>query len=196
MNAPPSNAATPFIPDFSFVLDDLNRTSDAELRARAADAYTRLVLVLLRHGRRGLQSATVLELADLFDAVMSAPNGLDAVRQVLRYILEVGKDIDAEALGRDLGALLGNDVQEVIVTTGETLRERALREGLQTGRQEGLQTGRQEGMTTVLLRLLQLKFDSIPEWASKRVQEASPDLLERWTDAILTANSIDEVFAS
>src|SRR5262245_22682953 len=37
--------------DFSFVLDDLSRQSDAQILDRASDAVVRLTLLALRHGR-------------------------------------------------------------------------------------------------------------------------------------------------
>jgi flagellar biosynthesis/type III secretory pathway protein FliH len=81
-------------------------------------------------------------------------------------------------------------------------REEGREEGLQEGRQEGLEEGRQEGRqegltlakTATLTRLLTRRFGEPPEWASKRVQEASGEQIDAWLDRILDAPTLQAVF--
>lgn len=70
------------------------------------------------------------------------------------------------------------------------LTERLLTEGRREGRQEG----RQEGEQNILLRLLTRRFGPLDPATKQRLQQASPEELERWTDNILDAQSLDEVF--
>ncbi|MEZ2744906.1 DUF4351 domain-containing protein [Halopseudomonas bauzanensis] len=80
------------------------------------------------------------------------------------------------------------------------LAERLLNEGMQKGRQEGRlegrQEGRQEGKQDILLRLLTRRFGPLDAMTEHRLQSASAVDLERWTDNILDARTLDEVFAS
>ncbi|WP_285259528.1 DUF4351 domain-containing protein [Halopseudomonas bauzanensis] len=72
------------------------------------------------------------------------------------------------------------------------LTERLLNEGRLEGRQEG----RQEGKLDVLLRLLTRRFGPLDAATEQRLQNASASDLERWTDNILDARTLDEVFAT
>jgi predicted transposase YdaD len=77
-------------------------------------------------------------------------------------------------------------------------RQEGRREGRQEGRQEGRHEGRQEGLTlaktATLTRLLTRRFGELPDWASKRVQEASGEQIDAWLDRILDAPTLQAVF--
>ena len=51
-----------------------------------------------------------------------------------------------------------------------------------------------EGQAAVLLRQLQRRFGDLPAAIEQRVHNAKPELLVRWTDRILDAQSLDDVF--
>ncbi len=69
----------------------------------------------------------------------------------------------------------------------------ARREGLQEGKREGKLEGRREGMRDTLLRILQKRFGAIPVDLTTAIR-AGTDItqLEAWTDAALTAASLDD----
>jgi hypothetical protein len=46
-----------------------------------------------------------------------------------------------------------------------------------------------------LLKLLTLKFGEVPEEVARQVAEGDPVELDRWTERMLAAVSLDEVFA-
>jgi len=50
------------------------------------------------------------------------------------------------------------------------------------------------GERRVLRKQLGLKFGDLPAWAEQRLGQATPEQLEEWSAAILTANSLDELF--
>ncbi|WP_148306754.1 DUF4351 domain-containing protein [Nocardia nova] len=54
---------------------------------------------------------------------------------------------------------------------------------------------RAEGQVRTLLRLLSLKFGSLPDDIVRRVQAANPAELEARTERILTATTLDQFFA-
>jgi hypothetical protein len=58
----------------------------------------------------------------------------------------------------------------------------------------GLERGRQEGEVAVLRRLLTRRFGVLPTWVEERLTQASLQELERWTDRILEARQLEEVF--
>ena len=61
---------------------------------------------------------------------------------------------------------------------------------------EGQVEGRIEGEAAVLLRLLHRRFGDLPAAIEQRVHNAKPELLVRWTDRILDAQSLDDVFGN
>jgi hypothetical protein len=46
----------------------------------------------------------------------------------------------------------------------------------------------------MLLRQLALRFGNLPDSVQARVESADADLLMRWSERILTASTLDEVF--
>lgn len=66
------------------------------------------------------------------------------------------------------------------------LREKAL--------QEGRQEGRQEGEARIVLRQLRLKFGPLDSEVEERVRSADADRLLEWSERILTAESLQDIF--
>ncbi|MBF0342334.1 MAG: hypothetical protein HQL95_15420 [Magnetococcales bacterium] len=46
----------------------------------------------------------------------------------------------------------------------------------------------------MLLKLMRRKFGQTPDWVTEKVKAASHDLLGTWSENVLFANSVDEVF--
>jgi predicted transposase YdaD len=62
------------------------------------------------------------------------------------------------------------------------------------GRQEGRQEGHQEGEAWMLLRLLRLKFGPLAPEMEERVRSTEADRLLEWSDRVLTAERLADVF--
>ena len=54
--------------------------------------------------------------------------------------------------------------------------------------------GRQEGERRLLQRLLTRRFGDLPEWVTPRLEQAGVEELEAWTDRVLDAGALEEVF--
>lgn len=63
------------------------------------------------------------------------------------------------------------------------------------GRAEGLAEGLTKGRAETILRMLQRRFGTVPEDLAVRVHTGSPADLDRWTDRILDASSLADLFA-
>jgi len=61
-------------------------------------------------------------------------------------------------------------------------------------REEGRQEGRQEGEAQVVLRLLRLKFGPLPPEIEERVRSADADRLLEWSERVLTAERLQDIF--
>jgi predicted transposase YdaD len=66
--------------------------------------------------------------------------------------------------------------------------------GLKQGLIEGKLEGKLEGEVTVLCRLMTRRFGPISEATQARLDNATLEQLEQWTDNILEAATLDDVF--
>jgi predicted transposase YdaD len=108
---------------------------------------------------------------------------------LLRYLWLVAEVDPAEAA--EIVTRAHPQAEELIMTIAEQLRE----QGRQEGRQQGRQEGRQEGQRLTLLKQLRLRFQGLPDEVIARLEAASTQQLDRWAERILTAETLDQVFA-
>ncbi len=73
--------------------------------------------------------------------------------------------------------------------------EQGIEQGLEQGIEQGLERGLLQGEATVLRRLLKRRFARLPQWVEERLKRASREELERWTDRVIEAEALEEVFA-
>ncbi len=176
-------AAREHLPLFRFLLDDLSVTADADLRTREGAVLGRLTFLLLKHARSlvageagpGSLAGFLQSVADLLVALDSRD---DRIR-VFSYIIEVVEGADPSTVVDALDAVAPSALKEDVMTAGEKLR----------------QEGRLEGQRRTLLRQLRRKFGPLPPDAETRGAAADEATLDLWTDRVLTATSLDEVWA-
>jgi hypothetical protein len=68
-------------------------------------------------------------------------------------------------------------------------------EGLKKGLEKGLERGRAEGESRVLRRQLTLRFGELPEAFQQRLDAADAETLLVWSERVLTAPTLDDIFA-
>jgi hypothetical protein len=66
---------------------------------------------------------------------------------------------------------------------------------LQRIRAAGRAEGRREGEAEMLLRLLRVRFGPLPAEVTTRVTTADPETLLRWSERVLSAPTLEAVFA-
>ena len=54
--------------------------------------------------------------------------------------------------------------------------------------------GRQEGEAELFLRLVKMKFISLPEQVEQKIKQADSEQLLKWSEKLLSADTIDDVF--
>lgn len=119
--------------------------------------------------------------------MLAAPHGREALQLVARYTAEAS-DAEPELIYRFF-IELGPEAEEIVMSTADRIRE----QGRHIGSAQGIAEGRAEGIATTLTRLLNLKFGPLSSTALERIQAAAPEQLERWTDRVLTAHSLEDV---
>ncbi len=111
--------------------------------------------------------------------MLAKPSGHEAFGVFLKYILTTHEHIDRGTLRKVVGESVRPQAENEVVTMYEQLVEE----------------GRQEARTAVFFDLLATKFGDVPERARERVRVAGADELTRWTRNLLTADTLDAVFA-
>ena len=169
------------VPNLRYLLDDLTQLEPAALRARSLPAFATVSLWALRTASDRGFAQTASELSDLFDAIRRAPEGRGALWTIFSYLSTIsGADEDLVAV---VAGQLSAPVQEDIVDLVEHFAEQKKEEG------------RAEGRRGLLARQLTLKFRAPLREVEARVAAASLDETERWAERILTASTLEEVFA-
>ncbi len=170
---------------FTYVLYDLSAIPDDELRAGAMTALVKLVAMCFKHARRGEDFVQILgRWMDVAREVARAPNGLQALAPVMRYILEVNEHVAPETLKALLERDIGPEAKDIVVTAGQQLIE------------QGRKEGRQQGFQEVLLRQLRLRFGAqVDTQVEQRIMVAPVEQIEIWSMRVLSAATLNELFA-
>jgi len=206
---------------FTYIVDDLSEIPDDRLRARAITALSKLVAVCFKHARTRADLLDILATwADVVREVSRAPNGLEALALVMRYILLVNDHVEPEELRAFLDRVAGPEAKDSVMTAGERLiqqgeergLQKGLQEGIQQGLQEGMQQGLQEGMQqglqegmqqgiqqgerALLLRLLRKRFGGqVDHDTERRVEAASVEQIDAWAERVFSASTLAELLA-
>jgi predicted transposase/invertase (TIGR01784 family) len=187
-------AVEPHLVRFTYLLHDLSEISEDELRAGAMrTALAKLVVMCFKYARTRADFLQILgRWMDVAREVAQAPHGLEALAQVMQYILEVNDHVEPEQLQGLLLREIGPEAKDAIMTAGQRLIE----QGRQEGRQQGIEQGRQQGIQEFLLRLLRQRFgDAVNAKVEQRIATASPEQVEAWTGRVLSAATLAEVIA-
>jgi hypothetical protein len=144
-------------------------------------------------------SAKVLDpVLDIVGLALSGENNTKLLAMLLNYLFNHSRNLDKPAFIKKIKASVipemktqGLSLAEQFIAEGE---ERGRNEGLERGRHEGLERGRQLTLVATLERLLTRRFGDLPQTIQTRLQSASISELEDLTDAILDAQSLQELF--
>jgi len=178
-----SRAAADHLLRMRFVLDDLTQETDADLRARAATALSRLVVSCLRRART--PEAFVSELgawSDVALEVLASPNGAAALGTVWRYVIMVHPGEPEVVLQQLTDVMKEQRVKESLMTAGEILMQR------------GEARGEARGERRLLEKQLTLRFGPLPAGTLARLEAADVPTLDAWGERVLTARTLEELF--
>jgi hypothetical protein len=162
------------------VLDDVSEVSSDVLRDTATiAALSKLVSMCFKRAPTRTELLKILgRWMAVVREVAAAPNGLESMRRVIIYILQVNEYVEPEALKAHLEGEIGRQSKEAITTAGQRLIEQ----------------GRQEGHQEALLHLLRQRFgDEVDAQIEQRVTAASVEQLQAWIARVLSASTLTEL---
>jgi predicted transposase/invertase (TIGR01784 family) len=175
-------AVEPYLVRFTYLLLDLSEIPDDELREGAMmTALAKLASMCFKHARTSPDFVPMLgRWINIVREVARAPHGLEALAQVMRYILEVNEQVRPEALQALLEREIGPETKDTIVTAGQQLIEQ----------------GRQQGIQGLVLRQLRQRFgEQVDTHVERRIATASVEQIETWSMRVLSAATLAEVLA-
>ena len=94
------------------------------------------------------------------------------------------------------------EVQDMVMTSAELLIEKGVIQGIEQGRQQGIEQGRQQGIEqgiiqekrNSVIKLIQHKFDEVPESLAKSLEEITDIVqLSSLFKDVLNASSLDDI---
>jgi predicted transposase YdaD len=181
-----------FIPRFAFLLDDVGRATDEDIRARALNAFGMLALLFLRDVRATERFLVRFPLwVDLLRSLQCAESGRDALMVLFRYVSMVADQLGVQRFQQVVHKVLP-EAEDSFMTIAEEMRQLGLEQGIQKGLQQGLH----QGQRALLVELLRTKFGSVDEQVIQRLDAADESDLKRYAQRILSAATLSEVFAN
>ncbi len=206
--APAAPGMSDYLPRLRYKLIDIRRLPLAELAAMR-NAVAGLFRVEASPSL-AVSRAAIDDLIDLLDPREHAAIRHDVTRWVCEVVLPSRmEDVTVEGV-RDLEEVSTMITENTLDWTAEWRmkgREEGLvegrkegrnegrKEGRKEGREEGREEGRKEGEASLLRRQLKRRFADLPGWIDKRLEQASQQELESWTDRVLEAKRLEDVFS-
>lgn len=170
------------LPQFRLVLLDLSKVSNDELKNWALAAFPKAALFALRDIHDDQKILQNFEhWAPYAAAAAQTPCGVEALRQLMRYITQSSPDLNIEDFRAKIRQHLPRAENELM-----SIYEQALQKGQQQGREQGRQDS--------LRQLLTLKFGELPPQYATRLQAARPEELDRYFERFLAADTLPAIF--
>lgn len=181
------------LPEATFILHDLGRTDDAQLRERFS-AVVALVLGSLKHSQSPDALFDWLQRSvELMRRLLAARTQIQALEAVFRYAFSA--DLTPERLRPLVVDHLGPEAPEVLMT----VLDRLMAQGIEQGLEQGITRGRAQMRREFLERLLALRFGLLDEETLERARALDDARVEALCGHLLSpdfaAPSIDSVLA-
>ena len=179
------------LPDFSYAVDDLHRTDDANLRARGVAQQARLALWLMRDARDGaLLLRRLVDWLDELEELAQTPGGERALAPLLSYVVRVSSDLQLE----QFRAILKKRAPAAESIT-MTIAEQLLAEGEARGQARGVVQGELRRAAASILTVLDARELSVTAEVRARIEDCQDlEVLQHWLTRAATAVSVDGVF--
>ncbi len=177
-----------YVPDFEYILHDLTRYSDEEIRGAV---LSRVVLMLFKHIFDPDIAASLPRIFELLGELLDSRTGLQYLEVILRYLFNTVENITPNELKRMAEKSLTSEKGGVDMAT---IAEQIKAEGYKLGKQQGIQMGIRNGMLEAIELGLILKFgeESLGLMSSLQGIE-DPQKLRAIKDAIRTVRELSEL---
>ena len=191
-----------FVPSFDTLFLGVKET-EAEALTQSGHPFGWLLRVLQKEHSDTTEISEAL--ADAVSHITSVDeNFAPQIAETLRYFVQLifhRRSIDErDALVDILRQHIPDhkELETMAQTTAEFLieqgKEEGRAEGKEEGRAEGKEEGRAEGKQDAVVKLLQIRFQNVPETLSREISNISNlSLLDSLLEQVMTAQSLDEI---
>jgi predicted transposase/invertase (TIGR01784 family) len=184
--SPALAGVTELVPGFKLLVEDLAHLTNEQLKARALEAFPKLVLWALRDARNADRLLDNLEhWADEFDEVLRTGSGIAAVSLILRYVAQVCEHLHYQQFREKIREQLP-EAERSAMTMAEELME--------MGRAE-VRAEADAALRHLLLKQLARKFGEVPPQYSAAIETGTAAQLERYAERIVVVDTLAAVFA-
>lgn len=190
---------------------DLQKLPDDQIKQHA---WSGLVEFTLKHSKSDFEVLLSQVLPWVHSIEETGSDGFSLATAVVKYLLN-GVDVQKVELFRKKILEIGGDLMP---TLAQLLKQEGMLEGIQKGMLEGIQEGRQKGMlegiqqgiqkgrlegiqegelqgqAKIFLHLLKRRFRTVPSRYLVQIEQANAQSLFHWSEKILEAETIEEIF--
>ena len=154
--------------------------------ARRFDAKRRLVRLLYQ---RNWSRQRIIDLFRVLDWMLKLPDSLE--RQLWQDI----ENIEGERNVTYVSSIERFAIERGMKKGMQQGIEQGIQQGIEKGIARGIEKGIQQGLAQSLQRQLNRRFGPLSAEVTRQLENATPEQLETWTDRVLDARTIEEVFA-
>ncbi len=158
----------PHLPSYRLLIDDLTRSTEAEIEASTRISLATAALLALRSAHRLREGAVSQRLLEHLNIALRTEETAEGVVQALNYIYSVG-DVPPGSIEARISEGVSDEKREAIMSTAERLRN------------EGRAEGWAEGRVEMLLRYIEARAGCVPAASRARIEAADEQTLDRWT---------------
>ena len=156
------------VPKFQYLLCDLTRYSDEEIKGAVS---LRVFLLLLKNIFMEDFPRKFPEILRLLSGLSNKQSGLEYLETILRYVASGADTITPEEMGRNIEQIFEEQGGNVMATLAEQWIEEGMQQGIQQGMQQGIQKGIQQGIREMLYEAISSRFGAVPEDISEKVKK-------------------------
>ena len=134
----PVDVMSDYIPDFRYVLYDLSRYSNNEIKGTIT---TRVVMLIFKHIFKDDFVQQLPGIFSLLKDLSEKETGLQYFETLIKYIFSNVEDITTKEFQSIISDTLSKDKGDMIMTLAEKLKNEGRQQGLEQGLEQGLQEG-------------------------------------------------------
>jgi predicted transposase/invertase (TIGR01784 family) len=180
-----------FVPKFDYLVDDIGLSTDQALDLRLSKLLSFTMKLLRDLRERGV--VVLWEQADAFRSLEENNLPTQTLGALIRYIVVVTED--ARSVQRFLEHHELKKSEAVMRSIAQQWIDEGIERGIEQGIERGIEQGIPRGVRVTLRKLLLLKFPTASDAALARLEDVDLSTLEKWSERVLWATSIEDVFA-
>jgi hypothetical protein len=182
-----------FLPDFGYVVCDVSRFSDEEIKGMVK---LKAALLLFRYILHDELVDRLPGILGLLKELTTKRTGMEYLETVLSYLSRGSDRVDEEDLRRAVEEAFPLTGGKIMPTLAEKWIEQGIQQGIQQGMQQGIQQGIQQGMQAAregVIEILEERFSIVTKSVLRTLKEIDdPDVLKMLYKKALRVGSVQE----